>query len=329
MKDLLTALEAVVAGIAITALIYWLLNLLIQRLPERIKKKVEPYVFIGPVLLLIGIFIVIPTIQSIRLSFMEEEIDGSTTFIGLQNFRDLFAEDYFPNMVVNNLMWIAIVPFLTVAIGLAIAQFANNVGSKSEKIFKSIFFMPMTISFVSAAVIWRYIYAYAPEGQDQVGLLNTLWMKLGGSPQAWFQIEAFRFNNLLLMVILIWLSAGYSMVLLSAAIKSVPEDTLEAGRVDGASTGQIFFKIVLPQIWPTVVAVFITVLIGAMKVFDIVLAMTGGNYNTTVLAQTFYLEYFIYGNTGKAMAAVVILIAAIVPVMFYQVRHYRKFEAAR
>jgi alpha-glucoside transport system permease protein len=329
MKDLLTALQAVVAGIAITALIYWLLNLLIHRLPERIKKKVEPYVFIGPVLLLIGIFIVIPTIQSIRLSFMEEEIDGSTTWVGFQNFKDLFAEDYFPNMVVNNLMWIAIVPFMTVAIGLAIAQFANNVGSKSEKIFKSIFFMPMTISFVSAAVIWRYIYAYAPEGQDQVGLLNTLWMKLGGSPQAWFQIEAFRFNNLLLMVILIWLSAGYSMVLLSAAIKSVPEDTLEAGRVDGASTGQIFFKIVLPQIWPTVVAVFITVLIGAMKVFDIVLAMTGGNYNTTVLAQTFYLEYFIYGNTGKAMAAVVILIAAIVPVMFYQVRHYRKFEAAR
>ena len=329
MKDLLTALQAVVAGIAITALIYWLLNLLIHRFPEKIKKKVEPYVFIGPVLLLIGIFIVIPTIQSIRLSFMEEEIDGSTTFIGLQNFKDLFAEEYFPNMVVNNLMWIAIVPFMTVAIGLAIAQFANNVGSKSEKIFKSIFFMPMTISFVSAAVIWRYIYAYAPEGQDQVGLLNTLWMKFGGSPQAWFQIEAFRFNNLLLMVILIWLSAGYSMVLLSAAIKSVPEDTLEAGRVDGASTGQIFFKIVLPQIWPTVVAVFITVLIGAMKVFDIVLAMTGGNYNTTVLAQTFYLEYFIYGNTGKAMAAVVILIAAIVPVMFYQVRHYRKFEAAR
>ena len=329
MKDLLTALQAVIAGIAITALIYWLLNLLIHRLPEKIKKKVEPYVFIGPVLLLIGIFIVIPTIQSIRLSFMEEEIDGSTTFVGLQNFKDLFAEEYFPNMVVNNLMWIAIVPFMTVAIGLAIAQFANNVGSKSEKIFKSIFFMPMTISFVSAAVIWRYIYAYAPEGQDQVGLLNTLWMKFGGSPQAWFQIEAFRFNNLLLMVILIWLSAGYSMVLLSAAIKSVPEDTLEAGRVDGASTGQIFFKIVLPQIWPTVVAVFITVLIGAMKVFDIVLAMTGGNYNTTVLAQTFYLEYFIYGNTGKAMAAVVILIAAIIPVMFYQVRHYRKFEAAR
>jgi alpha-glucoside transport system permease protein len=329
MKDLFTALQAVIAGIAITALIYWLLNLLIHRFPEKIKKKVEPYVFIGPVLFLIGVFIVIPTLQSIRLSFMEEEIDGSTTWVGLQNFKDLFAEEYFPSMVVNNLMWIAIVPLLTVSIGLAIAQFANNVGARSEKIFKSIFFMPMTISFVSAAVIWRYIYTYAPEGQDQIGLLNNLWVKLGGSPQAWFQIETFKFNNLLLMVILIWLSAGYSMVLLSAAIKSVPEDTLEAGRVDGANTGQIFFKIVLPQIWPTVVAVFITVLIGAMKIFDIVLAMTGGNYNTTVLAQTFYLEYFIRGNTGKAMAAVVILIFAIIPVMIYQVRHYRKFEAAR
>ena len=329
MKDIFTALQAVVAGIAITASLYWILNFLIHRLPEKPKKKVEPYVFIGPVLLLIGLFIVWPTLQSIRLSFMEEAIDGSTTFIGLQNFRDLIAEDYFASMLINNLMWIAIVPILTVSLGLAIAQFANNLGPKQEKIFKSIFFMPMTISFVSAAVIWRYIYAYAPPGDNQVGLLNAVWTAFGGEPQTWFQIEAFKLNNLLLMVILVWLSAGYAMVLMSAAIKSVPEDTLEAGRVDGASTSQIFFKIILPQIKPTAIAVFITVLIGAMKVFDIVLAMTGGNYNTTVLAQTFYLEYFIYGNTGKAMAAVVILILAIMPVMFYQVRHYRKFEAAR
>jgi alpha-glucoside transport system permease protein len=329
MRDLFTALQAVIAGIAITALIYFLLNLLIHQLPERAKRKVEPYVFIGPVLLLIGLFVIWPTLQSIRLSFMEEEIDGSTTWVGFQNFKDLFAEDYFASMLINNLMWIAIVPVLTVSLGLAIAQLANNVGPRQEKVLKSIFFMPMTISFVSAAVIWRYIYAYSPEGGNQIGLFNAIWTALGGEPQTWFQIEAFKFNNILLMIILIWLSAGYAMVLLSAAIKSVPEDTLEAGRVDGASTGQIFFKIILPQIWPTAIAVFITVLIGAMKVFDIVLAMTGGNYNTTVLAQTFYLEYFIYGNTGKAMAAVVLLILAIIPVMVYQVRHYRKFEAAR
>jgi len=329
MRDLFTAIQAVIAGIAITALVYFLLNLFIHQLPERIKRKVEPYVFIGPVLVLIGLFVIWPTLQSIRLSFMEEEIDGSTTWVGFQNFRDLFAEDYFASMLINNLMWIAIVPIVTVSLGLAIAQLANNVGPRQEKVLKSIFFMPMTISFVSAAVIWRYIYAYSPEGGEQIGLFNAIWTALGGEPQTWFQIEAFKFNNILLMIILIWLSAGYAMVLLSAAIKSVPEDTLEAGRVDGASTGQIFFKIILPQIWPTAIAVFITVLIGAMKVFDIVLAMTGGNYNTTVLAQTFYLEYFIYGNTGKAMAAVVLLILAIIPVMVYQVRHYRKFEAAR
>jgi alpha-glucoside transport system permease protein len=329
MRDLFTALQAVIAGIAITALIYFLLNLLIHQLPERARRKVEPYVFIGPVLVLISLFVIWPTLQSIRLSFMEEEIDGSTTWVGFQNFKDLFAEDYFASMLINNLMWIAIVPVLTVSLGLAIAQLANNVGPRQEKVLKSIFFMPMTISFVSAAVIWRYIYAYAPEGGEQIGLFNAIWTAFGGEPQTWFQIEAFKFNNILLMIILIWLSAGYAMVLLSAAIKSVPEDTLEAGRVDGASTGQIFFKIILPQIWPTAIAVFITVLIGAMKVFDIVLAMTGGNYNTTVLAQTFYLEYFIYGNTGKAMAAVVLLILAIIPVMVYQVRHYRKFEAAR
>lgn len=131
------------------------------------------------------------------------------------------------------------------------------------------------------------------------------------------------------MAIFIWLNAGFAMVLLSAAIKAVPEDTIEAARVDGASARQTFFRIILPQIWGTALSVFITVLIGAMKVFDIVLAMTGGNYHTNVLAQNFYTEYFIYGNTGKAMATVVILILVIAPVMFYQIRHYRRMETIR
>ncbi len=329
MKDLIGAVEAIVIGILATMFLYWLGNKIVRSLPRKIKSSLEAYVFIGPVLLIIGGFLVWPVLQSIRLSFMEEDLTGATSWVGLQNFRDLFAEDYFWTMIINNILWIAIVPIVTVICGLAMAQFANNVGTKREKIFKSIFFMPMTISFVSAAVIWRYIYAYAPDGQEQVGLLTALWTLVGGTPQAWLQLQQFKINDLLLMVIFVWLNAGFSMVLLSAAIKSVPEDTLEAGRVDGASTRQIFFKIILPQIWPTALAVFITTLIGAMKIFDIVLAMTGGNYNTTVLAQTFFLEYFSYGNTGKAMAAVVLLMAAITPVMIYQIRHYKKMEAAR
>lgn len=329
MKDLFGAVEAIVIGILATLFLYWLGNLIVRKLPRKVRLALEPYVFIGPVLLIIGGFLVWPVLQSVRLSFMEEDLAGQTTWVGFKNFKDLFSEDYFWGMIVNNILWIAIVPIVTVVVGLAMAQFANNVGTRREKFFKSIFFMPMTISFVSAAVIWRYLYAYAPDGQEQVGLLNFLWTKLGGAPQAWMQLQQFKINDLLMMVIFVWLNAGFSMVLLSAAIKSVPEDTLEAGRVDGASSAQIFFKIILPQIWPTALAVFITTVIGAMKIFDIVLAMTGGNYGTTVLAQTFFVEYFSYGNTGKAMAAVVLLMAAITPVMIYQIRHYKKMEAAR
>jgi alpha-glucoside transport system permease protein len=329
VKDLFGAVEAIVIGILATLFLYWLGNLIVRKLPRKVRLALEPYVFIGPVLLIIGGFLVWPVLQSVRLSFMEEDLAGQTTWVGFKNFKDLFSEDYFWGMIVNNILWIAIVPIVTVVVGLAMAQFANNVGTRREKFFKSIFFMPMTISFVSAAVIWRYLYAYAPDGQEQVGLLNFLWTKLGGAPQAWMQLQQFKINDLLMMVIFVWLNAGFSMVLLSAAIKSVPEDTLEAGRVDGASSAQIFFKIILPQIWPTALAVFITTVIGAMKIFDIVLAMTGGNYGTTVLAQTFFVEYFSYGNTGKAMAAVVLLMAAITPVMIYQIRHYKKMEAAR
>lgn len=324
MKDLFTALQAIALGISATVILYWLINKIVSSLPDRVSKVLQPVIFIGPVVVLVSLFLVFPTIQSIRLSFMEEDLLGGTTFIGLENYRSLIAEEGFSSMVANNLLWIAVVPVATVAIGLAIAHFANNVGAIRERLFKSIIFMPMAISFISAATIWRLLYLYFPEGQPQTGAFNAIWTFFGGEPQAWLQIENFKLNNLFIMLIFIWLNAGFAMVLLSAAIKAVPEETLEAARVDGASTTQVFFRIILPQIWPTTLAVLITILIGAMKVFDIVLAMTGGNYKTNVLAQNFYLEYFIYGNTGRAMATVVILMLAIAPVMVYQVRQYRK-----
>ena len=327
MKDMLTAIEAVFIGISLTMFVYWALDKVTNLLPRKAKKALKPWVFIGPVVLLIGSFLVIPAIQSIRLSFMEEDIDGSAKWVGLANYKSIFGDVEFRQMLGNNLLWIAIAPALTVAFGLLIAQLSNQVKPRLESIIKSTIFMPMTISFVAAASIWRLNFAYAPEGQQQIGLFNAVWTKLGGTPQTWMQIDAFKINTLLLIVIFIWLNAGFAMVLLSAAIKSVPEDTLEAGRVDGANRQQIFFSIIFPQIWPTVLAVFITVLISAMKIFGIVLAMTGGNYGTNVLAQSFYLEYFSYGNTGIAMATVVILMLAIVPVMIYQIRHYRKVEA--
>lgn len=329
MKDVLLALQAVTIGIAFTMFLYWILNKLVETFPEKLKTKLQPWVFIGPVVLLISLFLIYPTFQTIRLSFMEEAIDGSTNWIGLENYRSIFGDPEFINMLMNNLLWVALVPATVVVIGLAIAQFANNIGPKSERIYKSVIFMPMAISFVSAATIWRHIYSYMPDGQQQTGLLNAIWTAFGGTPQTWLQIEDFKLNNIFLMVIFVWLNAGFAMVLLSAAIKAVPEDTIEAARVDGANARQTFFRVILPQIWGTALSVFITVLIGAMKIFDIVLAMTGGNYHTNVLAQNFYTEYFIYGNTGKAMATVVVLVIVIAPVMFYQIRHYRKMEASR
>ena len=329
MKDVIFALQAIVIGITFTIALYWIANKIVEALPEKFKKILLPWVFIGPVVLLISLFLVYPTIQTIRLSFMEEAIDGSTKWVGLENFKTIFGDPEFRNMLMNNLLWIALVPIAVVAMGLGIAQFANNVGPKGEKIYKSLIFMPMAISFVSAATIWRHIYSYMPEGQNQTGLLNAIWTAFGGKPQTWLQIENFKLNSIFLMVIFVWLNAGFAMVLLSAAIKAVPEETIEAARVDGASSRQTFFRIILPQIWGTALSVFITVLIGAMKIFDIVLAMTGGNYHTNVLAQNFYTEYFIYGNTGKAMATVVILVLVIAPVMVYQIRHYRKLEAGR
>lgn len=329
MSDLLFAIIAVIIGIAGTMAVYWLLNALVVRLPRNIGDAIQPWVFVGPVVVLISLFLVYPAVQTVRLSFMDEDIVGNATWVGLDNFKALFAEETFREMLTNNLLWIAIVPFATVVLGLTIANFANNVGTTREKVFKSIIFMPMAISFVSAATIWRYLYAYNPEGQTQVGLLNALWTFVGGTPQPWMSISDGKLNSLLLMVIFVWLNAGYAMVLLSAAIKAVPEETLEAGRVDGASNAQVFFRIVLPQIWPTALAVFITQLINVMKIFDIVLAMTGGNFGTNVLAQSFYNEYFIYGNTGRAMATVVVLVLAIIPVMIYQIRHYKKMEAMR
>jgi alpha-glucoside transport system permease protein len=190
-------------------------------------------------------------------------------------------------------------------------------------------FMPMAISMVGASVIWRFIYEYKPPGSEQIGILNAIWTSLGGEPQVWLQLSTGRLNSFLLMVILIWMQAGYCMVLLSAAIKGVPEDTVEAARMDGATEIQTFFRIIVPQIWGTVVTVFITVFILVMKIFDIVYVMTGGNFNTNVIALAFFKELFEFSNSGRSAAIVVILMIAVTPVMIYQVRRFRAEEAMR
>jgi alpha-glucoside transport system permease protein len=222
-----------------------------------------------------------------------------------------------------------VVPAGTIVLGLLIATLADRLRPRSEKLSKTLIFMPMAIGAVSAGAIWRFVYASNPPTQKQIGLLNGIWVGLGGQPVNWLQLSTLRFNSFLLMVMLLWLQAGFAMVLLSAAIKGVPTETLEAARLDGASETAIFFRIIVPQIRTTIVTVFITVLITVLKTFDIVYVMTNGNFNTNIIAVDFFNQLFTNNNAGYAAAIVVMLMIVMIPILVFQVRQFRAEEAAR
>ena len=192
---------------------------------------------------------------------------------------------------------------------------SDKLSATGEKVAKSLIFLPMAISFVGATAIWGLVYAYNNPGQAQTGLLNAIWVGLGGEPQTWLQIETAKLNSILLMVILIWLQVGFAMVLLSSAIKGVPEDTIEAARIDGASELQIFFQVIIPQVKGTIITVFVTVFILVLKVFDIVYVTTNGSYNTNVIANLFFNKLFAASQAGQATAIVVVLLIAVIPLI--------------
>ncbi|HRW18005.1 MAG TPA: sugar ABC transporter permease [Dermatophilaceae bacterium] len=323
---LINAVLAIVGGIGGAMILFWILNKLAESLRGKWEDRVKPWMFAGPAILAIGTYLIFPALQTIHDSFAN---DQTTAYVGLKNYTDLLGEKDFRNVLVNNLLWIIIVPALTVIFGLGVAVLADRLQPRAEKLAKTVIFLPMAISMVGAATIWRSIYEYQPVGTPQTGLLNAIMGLFGRDPVYWYSVDNLKLNSLLLMVILIWTQVGYSMVLLSSAIKAVPEDTIEAGRIDGAGEKRIFFSIVVPQIWPTVVTVFITVLIGVMKVFDVVFVTTNGNYNTDVVGRRFYAEMFTYRNFGYAATIVVLLMLAITPVLVYQVRQFRREEANR
>jgi alpha-glucoside transport system permease protein len=326
MIRLINALLAIVGGVGAALLLFWVLNKLAEMLPQKWEERVKPWVFIGPAVAAIGFFLVYPAIRTFILSFANAQ---STAWVGTENYTDLLSSSDFRQTLYNTLLWIAVVPALTVALGLGVAVLADRLGPRSEKLSKSLIFLPMAISGVGQATIWRFIYEARPEGEPQIGLQNAVWTALGFDPVAWLQVDTARLNSFLLMIILIWAQVGFSMVLLSAAVKGVPVDTLEAARIDGANERQIFFRVIVPQIWATIITVFITVLIGVMKIFDVVYVMTNGNFNTDVIAVRFFNELFRNGNNGRASAIVVMLMIAVLPVIVYQVRHFRAEEAAR
>ena len=326
MSDIVFGLLAIAFGVALSYGLFWVLNGLFSLLPQKVLDKIQWLAFVTPALVLVILVLVLPILQTIIWSFMDDRVQE---FTGIENYVNLFTDPDFLGVLFNNFLWVLVVPAITVAIGTAVATLSNQVGPTREKIFKSLIFMPMSISFVAAATIWSFSYAYVPPGRPEIGILNSILSSAGLETQPWLTIDAGRLNSFLLMAVLVWLQVGYSMVIISAAIKAVPEETLEASRIDGANAWQVFARIILPQVWGAIMSVFVTVLILVMKIFDVVLAMTGGNFNTSVLALEWYRVFFEGGDIGPASAIVVVLFVLIVPLMYVQIRTVKQQEELR
>ena len=316
---------AVIGGVGGAAALFYFLNMFVEGLPRRLSEGLIPYAFVLPGLALVALMLIYPTFQTVNYSFANSD---STAYIGLQNYRTIFSDSAFWTAIGNNVLWLLIVPAVVVGLGVIVAVLADKLSALGEKVAKSLIFLPMAISFVGAAAIWGLIYAYNNPGQAQTGLLNAIVVGLGGEPQTWLAISTAKLNSILLMVILIWLQVGFGMVLLSSAIKGVPEDTVEAARIDGASEVQIFWKIVVPQIRGTVITVFVTVFILVLKVFDLVFVTTNGNYSSDVIANLFFNKLFAASEAGQATAIVVVLLVAVIPLIWFQIKHFKDEEAS-
>jgi alpha-glucoside transport system permease protein len=302
--------------------------------PKIMKQgKVAPWLYLAPALIVMTVFIVYPGLDTLRLSFMNKDstqwataacVTGQPCWGIFENYRYALTSEIMRTAFLNNLKWIVLMVSGTVAFGLLIAVLADRV--RYEAIAKAIIFMPMAISFVGAGIIWTFVYNYGT-GNVQIGLLNALVVALGGQPVSWLSEP--QINTVALIVVGVWMWTGFCMTMLSASLKGVPVEMLEAARVDGANEWRVFWSIIVPTIMPTIAVVITTMVINVLKIFDIVYVMTGGNYGTEVIANRMYSEMYKSQQAGRATAIAVILIAVIIPAMFYNIRRFREQEAVR
>lgn len=319
--QLVIALVAIIWGVGGVALIYFVTNWLIEQLSPVWTTRLQPFLFIGPAVLILAWYLAIPTFRTLVNSLKGRTGDD---FVGFANYVAVFTERNMTTAFRNNLLWIVFGATLSVVFGLLVAVLADR--SRFENFAKSMIFLPMAISMVGAGVIWNFIYEVTEAGSSQIGLLNAVWVGLGGEPQAWTAMLQ-PWNNLFLIVILIWMQTGYAMVIFSAAIKGIPNELLEAARVDGATEVQIFFKIMIPYIMGTIITVTTTVVIFTLKIFDIVMVMTGGQFGTHVIATQFYRQAFTNQNKGYASAIAIVLVILVIPIMVYNLRQFADEEA--
>jgi len=307
--------------------------------------KLAPWLYLLPALLIMTLFIVYPMINTISLSFSNKDatapadttcVDGKPCWGIFENYRyaltaefdtsspSAFWISFWESSYGNTLKWIVLMVSGTVGLGLAFAVLADRV--KYEALAKSIIFMPMAVSFVGAGIVWKFVYDYGTK-QVQTGLLNAIITSFGAEPVAFLSIP--QLNTVALIVVGVWIWTGFCMTILSAALKSVPEEILEAARVDGAREWTVFWKIMVPIISPTIIVVVTTMVINVLKLFDIVYVMTGGNFGTDVIANRMYSEMYVNFNIGRGTAVAVVLVLVIIPFIYMNIKRFIAQEETR
>lgn len=301
-----------------------LTEMVLRPIPDRLKPKFRPWLWLAPALLFLLIFLVYPTIGTLIRSFQDQT---GLELVGLDNYVWFFTTPSTVAALKNNVIWIVALPLMCVGLGLAIAVLVDRV--RYESAAKSMIFLPLAISMVAASVIWRFMFEYQPTGEAQTGTLNAVAGVVGAGPFPWLTIESFSFNTILLVVVMGWMWTGFCMIILSAALKGINPELLEAARVDGATEWQVFRRITFPLLLPTITVVGTTIVIIALKTFDIVYVMTNGLYDTEVIANRMIKEMFTNGNFGRASAIAMILLLAIIPIMALNIRRFQAQEAIR
>lgn len=316
-----------------------------RRLPAEVPQimkqgRIAPWMYLAPALIVMGTFIVYPALNTLFLSFRDKSgtdwataacTAGQPCWGVLENFRYALTDPIMLTAFGNNLLWILLMVSGCVIFGLLIAVLANRV--RYESVAKSIIFLPMAISFVGAGVIWKFIYNYNPQG-SQIGLFNAIITAFGAPPIAWLTdadkvLGVAQVNTICLILVGVWMSTGFCMTIISAAIKNVPTDIIEAAHVDGANAWNVFWNVTIPTISPTLIVVTTTMIINVLKIFDIVYIMTGGNYGTEVIANRMYQEQYSTFNTGRSAAIAVVLIVVVLPAMYLNIRRFRAEEGSR
>ena len=314
-----TSLAAVAIFFAIILVVFFLAG----RSKGRFQGVLAGLVFLGPAVLLLVYGLVVPAITTTVGSFQDA---NGKKFVGLANYIWIFTTESTQQTLINTLLWLIIAPLLSTGLGLTLALLLDRM--RRESAAKSLIFMPMAISFVGASIIWGLIYEYRDPAETQVGLLSQIVMWLGvDNPPNWLLWQPF--NNFLLMVIMIWIQVGFAMVVLSAAIKAIPSDVVEAAELDGATGWRLFSKVTIPMIRGTLIVVLTTIMIAVLKVFDIVRVMTNGNFGTQVVANEMYAQAFVQFDVGRGSALAVVLFVAVVPLIVYNIVQLRKERAVR